>query len=346
MKRALAGLVAMTLAMTGDGPPEEFRIFVAGQNETRKGPVLFDAEAARLVMAAYEAHGVDLMIDLEHLSLDDSARNFDPDARGWCQLEVRNGELWAVNVRWTPDGELRLKEKRQRYISPAFAREKKTGRAIELVNIAITAMPATDHLEALVAASARAGGSMFNAILLAALGVAPEADDKTAADAMAAAMADPTKMLGLLSALLDAKTAAEGEGEAMADKPKPDAEPAEMKAASGAVADELALEVMGLRAKVEAGEVRALVEANRQKLSTPALERWALSQTPKALAEALAVLPESAPRSGSKEPKKKPPAEELTAEERKLCRLTGRSEADLLKHKTEQLAASSAAEED
>jgi hypothetical protein len=139
----------------GDVPPTEFRIFAAGENTTTKGAFLFDDQAARSVMSAYQAHGNDVMIDLEHLSLEQESRAFDPDARAWCKLEVRNGELWATHVGWTPDGETRLREKRQRYISPFFEADKKTHRITRILNIAITAMPATDNLKPLVAASAR-----------------------------------------------------------------------------------------------------------------------------------------------------------------------------------------------
>ncbi len=137
--------------------PGEFRVFVSGWNDTSKGKFLFDAEAAKAVMAEYEKHGADMMLDLEHLSLENptESRNFDPDARGWCKLELRNGELWATDVRWNPDGAARLTEKRQRYISPAFDADKKTRRIAELVNIAITSLPATHGLEPLVAATER-----------------------------------------------------------------------------------------------------------------------------------------------------------------------------------------------
>jgi phage I-like protein len=134
-------------------------VFAAGENETQDGVDLFDVEAARLVMADYDARGVDVMIDLEHESLDrQPARPDSRDARGWAQLELRNGELWAVNVRWTPDGKRRLQEKTQRYISPAFLRDAETGRVERLVNVAIVAMPATFDAPALVAASARTRG--------------------------------------------------------------------------------------------------------------------------------------------------------------------------------------------
>lgn len=149
-----------TLAISvGDTLPTEFRIFVKGLNPNANGPAhLFDDQAARDVMAVYAAHGVDRMIDLEHLSLEDPEKsaNYDPDARGWCKLEVRpDGSLWAVNVTWTPDGEARLRDKRQRYISPAFGYDPATMRISEIVNIAVTALPATYGTLPLMAARAQ-----------------------------------------------------------------------------------------------------------------------------------------------------------------------------------------------
>lgn len=172
--RRLGGLVraiALSVAV-GDAPPTEFRIFKAGENPTTHGTFLFDEQAAQSVMAEYEAHGIDIMIDLEHLSVEDSEKsaNYDPDARGWCKLALRNGELWAVNVTWTSDGIARLTDKRQRYISPVFAFNSETKRIMRLLNIALTALPATDDLVPLVAASARdfrklsSGSSLFDVV--------------------------------------------------------------------------------------------------------------------------------------------------------------------------------------
>jgi hypothetical protein len=143
----------------GDGPelPTEFRLFVRGDNATEKGKYVFDDAAARSVMAAYRKWGIDVPIDLEHQMLDLDGGEADPtarDARGWCKLELRpDGSLWAVAVRWTPDGASRLTEKRQRYVSPAFDFDPKTRRVLKLVNIALTAIPATHGTPALVAAS-------------------------------------------------------------------------------------------------------------------------------------------------------------------------------------------------
>jgi phage I-like protein len=152
----LGRLVACSLDVAPDAPlPTEFRIFKAGVNETQHGSFLYDATAAAAVWEHYQKSGVDCMIDLEHsvLAEDDSPRTDTKDARGWFKLEQRGGELWAVNVTWTPDGERRLREKTQRYVSPLFLNTKEDRRVVKLVNVALVSMPATDDAAPLVAAS-------------------------------------------------------------------------------------------------------------------------------------------------------------------------------------------------
>lgn len=189
----------LTLPVAGDQAPTEFRLFTKGWNLTKKGRFLFDGAAARAVMADYRAWGVDLSIDLEHQMLDEhGADPTDRDARGWMQLEVRpDGSLWAVNVRWTPDGAERLAQKRQRYISPAFESDPKTKRVEKILNAAITSIPATNKTPALVAASGR-GKSMDPKLVRQALEAIESGDSKAAAEILknliaAAAGADDTE---------------------------------------------------------------------------------------------------------------------------------------------------------
>lgn len=145
------------LSFDGESLPTEFRLFISGWNNTENGRFLFDKTSAKSVMAAMKSWGVDLAIDLEHQMLEVEGGAADPtarDARGWCNLELRaDGSLWAVNVKWTPDGARRLTEKTQRYVSPAFTTDPKTKRVLKLINVAITATPATHKTPALVAAS-------------------------------------------------------------------------------------------------------------------------------------------------------------------------------------------------
>jgi hypothetical protein len=148
---------ALSVPLTPEGdPPTEFRIFQAGWNETAHGPVLFDDEAAQAVLSAHAQRGdqVDVMIDLEHDSVDASARtrrDDAADARGWCRLELRDGELWAVGATWTPDGAARLRDRRQRYISPIVICDSETHRAQSIFNLGLVANPATYDAQALVA---------------------------------------------------------------------------------------------------------------------------------------------------------------------------------------------------
>jgi len=160
MKKRRKNIETLAIAV-GTSPPSEFRLFVSGENSSEKGSFIFDEEAARLVLPAAAKKGTDYMIDLEHQALDEATP--DPtarDARGWFRLEVRSGELWAASVRWTPDGQARLTEKRQRYVSPAFEVDPKTRRVTRIINVALTALPATHHTPALIAAAARGENSM------------------------------------------------------------------------------------------------------------------------------------------------------------------------------------------
>ncbi len=154
--------VAVNATPSGELPCE-VRIFRAGANATEKGDFLFDDIAARSVIDHYNAHGVRIMIDLEHLSLDEECANYDPDPRAWCSLEIRAAEapeagaawdLWITKIEWLDDGVRRLTGKLQPYLSPAFPADE--DRRIRFVrNIALTAMPATHFAPALVAASSK-----------------------------------------------------------------------------------------------------------------------------------------------------------------------------------------------
>lgn len=149
------------IEVAADAPlPTEFRLFARGKNPSQRGVALFDDKAAAAVMRAYREWGVDLIIDLEHDSLDKDVRKHRADAadaRGHFKLALRHGELWATDVRWSADGAERLRSKKQRYISPAF-RDDSEGRVVQVVNAALVSMPATNSATPLVAASLRYEG--------------------------------------------------------------------------------------------------------------------------------------------------------------------------------------------
>jgi len=140
---------ALTIPVPGGEPLREFRIFPFGRVETTKGTFLFDEEAARRVMRAWMEYGNRLSIDYEHQALEPVSNGPVP-AAGWFDLEVREDGLWAVNVEWTPRAMELLRNREYRYFSPAFYVDE-DGRIVELINLALTNLPATKRMEPLVA---------------------------------------------------------------------------------------------------------------------------------------------------------------------------------------------------
>lgn len=133
--------------------PTEFLLFAAGTTDTSKGSFTTDVAA---IVAAQRAYGVRLMIDSEHASLDDDifrTRGDARDALGYFDVEARaDGSIWAVAVEWTEAGAERLRTKKAVYISPAFLATEDR-RVTEIINAALTSMPATHRAPQLVAAS-------------------------------------------------------------------------------------------------------------------------------------------------------------------------------------------------
>lgn len=152
--------VCCSAALGSEGElPREFLLFAPGVTKTSKGEFTTNVAA---IMAAQRAYGVRLMIDSEHASLNDEVFKVRGDARdalGYFDVEARaDGSVWAVNVEWTPVGAERLRSKKAVYISPAFYTNEER-QVTEIINAALTSMPATHRAPQLVAASRLAFGA-------------------------------------------------------------------------------------------------------------------------------------------------------------------------------------------
>lgn len=262
----------IALSIDGENPPDKFLLFRKGENSSTKGTVIFDDVSATAVMERFKEHGADLLLDLEHLSLDDYAPNYRTDACAWFKLAVIDGALWAVDVRWTPEGIERLQNKRQRYTSPAFMTDDK-GRVIEVVNCALCAMPATHQLAPLIAAT-RKERDMEELLkeFAAAIGLG---DNATKEDVMSA-----------LSALV--KRAGE---QAPPAEPPPEDKPTDALSRILDVVGKLSKRIDGIETRSDAQQVDDIIRANTAKIG-PALETWARKQTPVQLREFVASAPE------------------------------------------------------
>jgi len=133
--------------------PTEFRIFASGANPSEKGTFTFSEKSALSVMAEFAQHAKPMLLDYNHGTTIEGALPEQAISAGEFTPEIRNGELWATNVRWTDRAKAMLSAGEYRLFSPYFTHDK-TGQVIRLVNVALTNLPALDGIAPLVAANA------------------------------------------------------------------------------------------------------------------------------------------------------------------------------------------------
>lgn len=140
---------------TGTEPPTEFRLFPLGQVETTKGMFVLTPEDAAACVERHVGYGNDLSVDYGH-GVFEEAEGTPQRAAGWIAgLQVRPDGLWATGVTWTETAARMIRAREQRYFSPAFMADE-DGHITEILNVALTLMPATHNLTPLVA-SRRSG---------------------------------------------------------------------------------------------------------------------------------------------------------------------------------------------
>lgn len=141
----------VTLRIPLDGQaPETVRLFRFGLNETTKGTFLFDVKSAESVMQADRDYGNERSADYEHQALYDPP--IEAPASAWYRLELREDGLYAVDLQWTDRARRMIEAREYRYISPAFMFNPEDGRIMEFINFALTNLPATKSMEALLKA--------------------------------------------------------------------------------------------------------------------------------------------------------------------------------------------------
>ena len=147
------------ITLTPREPPTEFRIFHAGENTALKGPgtFLFDEVAAKSVMEAFARQGRGFLnFDYEHgATLGDG--NPKPSAGRWVP-EIRNGELWATQIKWTERAAALVTSREYELFSPWFTHEPEAPyRVLTILNCALTNTPALENAMPLIAASTASG---------------------------------------------------------------------------------------------------------------------------------------------------------------------------------------------
>lgn len=139
-----------------NGVPTAFRIWRAGSNVTDHGPTIFTDRSAEMLIAEQMLRGNRYSMDVNHLSLDKTAPLENQRAVGFFSLDVRGGDLWAVDCEWTDvvRGGLSKDPPEWKYFSPAYDVDAETGEVVGFLNCALTNTPATHNVTALASRGA------------------------------------------------------------------------------------------------------------------------------------------------------------------------------------------------
>ncbi len=246
----------LNLTLRGGELPEWIRVLPRGRVELADGrpPFEVDEESLTAVVAAFEARGVDLVVDYEHQSLTGERA----PAAGWIkELTAKDDGLWA-RVEWTPQAQEYLRNREYRYFSPVLQLDPDRRKPVALLQVALTNVPAMKGLEPLVA---RHGWESARAELAARLELGAEANEAELWLTARQVWGEILALAGLGPEATVTELKAEMEG---------------LRAARGRVAT-LEAEVAALKEQVrEAAVAWEVEEALRAGKITPAQETWAL----------------------------------------------------------------------
>ena len=247
-----------------DGAPSEIQVIPFGRHETAGGDFILDPDGMREIIAEFDSRRNDMVIDYEHQTLGGS----EAPAAGWIRRLIDRGSdgLWAA-VEWTPRAVGYLANREYRYLSPVFMKRISNGRAVRLINAALTNQPAIDGMVPVVNRAAvnpqKEGGGKKMEKVLEALGLDKVAGEQEALDAIASLRSRLSSVLDALGIGQEA-TDAEASGTAAAMKQAHEQLPA------------IAAKVAELEGTLGNKEASGLIEqAMSEGKLTPAQKSWA-----------------------------------------------------------------------
>ncbi len=308
----------LILTLGGEELPEWIRVLPMGRVELadERPPFEVDQESLAAMVAAFEARGVDLVVDYEHQSLTGERA----PAAGWIkELKAEDDGLWA-RVEWTPQAQEYLRNREYRYFSPVLKLDPDSRRPVALLQVALTNVPAMKSLEPLVA---RYGWEAAKSELAARLELGAEAKEGELWLRARQVWGEILALTGLRPEATVTELKAEIEA---------------LKTARGRVAA-LEAEVTALKEQVkEAAVAWEVEEALRAGKITPAQETWALDYCRRDLegfrafvAAAPKVVPLGEKFSLSRE--EKPLTGRLQPQELAVCRALNLAPEEFLKAK-------------
>ncbi|EAP2902380.1 hypothetical protein AHT45_18795 [Salmonella enterica subsp. enterica serovar Paratyphi B] len=158
-------IAALSISLTADATPAtRVRIFPAGEFRSNDGRPkecrtwVMNAACAQRLIAAAASKKTDYSFDYEHQTLRAVTNGKPAPASAWFKsLEWVEGDgLYAVDVDWTATASQMITAREYRYLSPMFNYNPVTGEVGQLVNVALTNLPALEELdEGVIAAASR-----------------------------------------------------------------------------------------------------------------------------------------------------------------------------------------------
>lgn len=132
-------------ALEGETLPDAVLLAPWGRVESTQGDFLVDAEAAALVIEAFEEHGTDLPIDYEHQTLGGrfSAPDGQAPAAAWVkEIFAEAGRGLLARIEWTDNARKRLLAREYRYLSPVALIRRHDRKLAAIHSAALTNKPA------------------------------------------------------------------------------------------------------------------------------------------------------------------------------------------------------------
>ena len=315
--------------------PREFKIMNRGLTRVRKGGRIFnlllDEQAEKDIFASMGEQGREqLPMDYDHGMLGMISGPESSASAGWFSVELRADGLYASSIEWTSRALKAIEDREYRFTSPAVMLEEtdEVGmlRVTELINVALTNLPATIGQKPLVASAKQTAEKqevledMDKKLIRKMLGLAEDATDeqvsaKVAELSAAAKAADEAK-----AASAAAKTEAEKRGASLTSMTS------QLAAldAKAKVADQLGAKVAELEALQTRQAWQSAFDAGDREGKLPkSLHAWAQTQTVEQLSAFIAAAPvvhggrTHAPAQGSGTP------DQLSVEEREVCKQLG-----------------------
>jgi len=163
--------------------PEWIEVIPPGRVVTGRDGRKWVNDDPAAIIAAFNAAGTDLVLDVEHSTEIKAPKGEPAPAAGWIKaLSQRDGGAIWGQVQWTPAGATAVANREYRYISPAFLFEATSGRIAQLLSVSLTNRPNL-RLAALNHQHPMEEAVMLKK-LLKALGLAEDASEETALNAI------------------------------------------------------------------------------------------------------------------------------------------------------------------